>query len=256
MIMDNINKFSGKAEIYTKYRPKYPNAAIEYLIKKCNLSNNSKVVDIGCGTGILTKQLLDKNIDTIGIEPNIDMYNQAIELLKEYKVSIINSSAEDTTLLDNFADLVTVAQALHWFDLEKFILEYKRILKQNGRVAIIYNNANEESEAVSEFLDIHRELCPKYIGFSRGINSKKDIYTEMFGINNFLVNTYNNDQSLSFEEYMGYAKSLSYSLNPGESNYREYLFRLMEVFYKYCSSEKLIFPTTTTLVLSKQKRKL
>ena len=149
--MSNIDEFTGKSLVYSRYRQKYPEAVINYMISKCKLSGTSTIIDVGCGTGILTKQLLDKGINTIGVEPNIDMYNQAKIYLESYKTSIINSSAEGTNLPDNCADLVTVAQALHWFELKKFRCEYMRILKDSGRVAILYNNADEYNAAVRDF---------------------------------------------------------------------------------------------------------
>lgn len=254
--MSNIDEFTGKSLVYSRYRQKYPEAVINYMISKCKLSSTSTIIDVGCGTGILTKQLLDKGINTIGVEPNIDMYNQAKIYLEGYKTSIINSSAEGTNLPDNCTDLVTVAQALHWFELEKFRCEYMRILKNSGRVAILYNNADEYNAAVRDFLDIHRLLCPKYRKFGKEINDKTDMYTAMFGTNNFSIRDYNNDQYLTLEEYIGYAKSLSYSLNPSDIDYNMYIELLQQVFYKYSTSQKLYFPTTTTLVLSKQKRRL
>lgn len=251
--MNNINKFSNKATKYSNYRPKYPNELIDYLIESANLQSDSVVVDVGCGTGILTKQLLDSNIKTIGVEPNIEMYNQAIKYLQGYDCQLINASAENTQLNNSIANLVTVAQALHWFDLDKFICEYNRILKSDGQVAILYNNMDKNDIVVSKFLNIHRTLCPSYCGFSKGINNHKDIYTEMFGENNFTTSTFENNQVLNYEAYMGYIESLSYSLNENDKNYEKYMFALNEIFNMYSNSGNIEFPTTTTLVLSKKR---
>lgn len=251
--MNNINKFTNKATKYSNYRPKYPEELIDFLIESTNLQSNSVVVDIGCGTGILTKQLLNRGIKTIGVEPNIEMYNQAKKDLQGYNCQIINASAENTQLDDNIASLITVAQALHWFDLSKFICEYNRLLGNDGQVAILYNNMNKSDIAVGEFLDVHRTLCPLYRGFSKGINNHEDIYTEMFGQNGFITKAFENNQVLNYEEYMGYVESLSYSLEPKDENYQKYKKALSEIFDTYSNSGRIEFPTTTSLVLSKKK---
>lgn len=253
--MNNIDKFSNKAEVYSNYRPKYPGKLLDFLIDSTHLHKDSLAIDIGCGTGILTKQLLERNVKTIGVEPNVEMYNQAKKELQGYNCRLINTCAEDTQLPSHIADLITVAQALHWFDLDSFIKEYNRLLKENGQVAILYNNMDKDSAAVTDFLNIHRTLCPQYKGFSKGINNHKDIYTEMFGKDGFTTADFPNDQILTYEEYMGYASSLSYSLSPDDINYLKYRIALDKVFEMYSSLGRINLPTTATLVLSK-KRKL
>lgn len=251
--MNNINMFTTKAEKYSKYRPGYPEELIKFLIQSTHLQNDSVVVDIGCGTGILTKQLLDHGIKTIGVEPNKEMYDQAKANLKGYDCQIVYASAEHTQLNSHIANLITVAQALHWFDLSKFIYEYHRLLKTDGQVAILYNHMDKNDMKVAKFLDIHRTLCPTYCGFSKGINNHEDIYSEMFGENGFITTEFKNNQVLSYEEYMGYVESLSYSLEPKDKNYQKYKNALNEIFDTYSILGRIELPTTTTLVLSKKK---
>lgn len=248
---NNLNKFNNKAIQYSLYRPSYPNELIDFLVDTLHLQKDSTVVDIGCGTGIFTRQLLDHNIKTIGIEPNIEMYNQAKKYLQGYKCQLFNSMAEDTKLDSNIADLVTVAQALHWFDLKRFICEYKRILKTTGQVAIIYNVMDKENEAVFNYLNVNRQFCSQCSDLNKEINTSK-VYTEMFGENGFITETYENNKVLSYDEYIGFTESLSYSLDFDDENYPEYIELLNEIFAVFSEAGKIEFPTTTTLVLSKK----
>ena len=71
--MNNIYKFTGKAETYAKYRPSYPQAYLDYLFKSVPLNRESVIAEIGSGTGILLKQLLERHPCVIGVEPNNDM---------------------------------------------------------------------------------------------------------------------------------------------------------------------------------------
>lgn len=129
--MKTTENFTDKADIYAKYRPSYPNEYIEYLLSANELNENQIVADIGSGTGIFSRQLLDSGLHVIGVEPNDDMRKMAEQSLKRYpRFQSIKATAENTTLKENSVDLVTVAQAFHWFDKEAFKIECQRILKQ------------------------------------------------------------------------------------------------------------------------------
>ena len=95
--------FTGKSNNYSLFRPTYHSSLIS-LIKK-NIVSNSVIADIGCGTGILTKQLLDNNIKTIGIEPNKEMYDKAKDYLKDYDCRLLNTYAEDTIVSIKLIDV-------------------------------------------------------------------------------------------------------------------------------------------------------
>ena len=89
------------------------------------------MADIGSECGIFSHQLLESGLHVIGVEPNDDMRKMAEQSLKLYsRFQSIKATAENTTLKENSVDLVTVAQAFHWFDKEAFKIECQRILKQ------------------------------------------------------------------------------------------------------------------------------
>ncbi len=114
--MESTDKFTDKAEIYAKYRPSYPLEYIEYLISEAGLNEESMIADIGSGTGIISRQLLGRGYTVIGVEPNDDMRKVAEQTLKpDSRFISVKATAENTTLNDNSVDLVTVAQAFHWF---------------------------------------------------------------------------------------------------------------------------------------------
>ena len=115
--MDNTNKFNQKANAYTIGRPTYSNAFIDMLYSKQGFNSQSIIADIGSGTGILSKQLLDKGSIVYAVEPNNDMRINAENQLKSFKnFYSVSGTAEHTTLENNSVDFITVAQAFHWFD--------------------------------------------------------------------------------------------------------------------------------------------
>jgi ubiquinone/menaquinone biosynthesis C-methylase UbiE len=135
----NLENFTGKAEAYAIGRPGYPKAAIEYI---CSLVPQDAVfADIGAGTGKFTVALAERGYSVFAIEPNVDMRRQlAITLAPYPNVSIMEGIAEATSLSDDSVDILTVAHALHWFNLDAFRAECNRIVKPGGLVIAIYNH--------------------------------------------------------------------------------------------------------------------
>ncbi|MDD1370054.1 class I SAM-dependent methyltransferase, partial [Bacillus sp. MHSD17] len=179
--MKTTENFTDKADIYAKYRPSYPNEYIEYLLSANELNENQIVADIGSGTGIFSRQLLESGLHVIGVEPNDDMRKMAEQSLKRYpRFQSIKATAEHTTLKENSVDLVTVAQAFHWFDKEAFKIECQRILKQKANVALVWNSRDVTSPIIKENADICEKTCPNFKGFSGGIEETPEMFNSFF----------------------------------------------------------------------------
>jgi ubiquinone/menaquinone biosynthesis C-methylase UbiE len=137
--MMNTDNFTGKAEAYAKGRPGYPKAAIDTIVGLASLG--AVFADIGAGTGKFTVKLAERGYSVFAVEPNADMRRQlAITLAPFPNAKIMNGTAEATTLPDNSVDILTVAHALHWFNLDAFRAECHRIVKPGGLVIAIYNH--------------------------------------------------------------------------------------------------------------------
>jgi SAM-dependent methyltransferase len=133
-------RFSSKVENYRKYRPTYPVEVIDLLRRECGLTPQSVVADIAYGTGIFTRLLLENGNPVIGVEPNAAMKQAGEEYLAEFKnFRSVAGTAEVTTLADQCVDLITAAQAAHWFDCEKARREFVRILKPGGWLVLLWN---------------------------------------------------------------------------------------------------------------------
>lgn len=134
----STENFTGKAEAYAQGRPGYPKAAIDTIT---GLAPSGAVfADIGAGTGKFTEKLAEQGFSVFAVEPNADMRKQlAITLAPFPNVNIMDSTAEATALPDNSVDILTVAHALHWFNLDTFLEECRRIVKPGGLVIAIYN---------------------------------------------------------------------------------------------------------------------
>ena len=119
--MDNTKKFNNKADKYSSGRPSYPKELIKTLYDMYGFNKSSVIADIGSGTGILTRQLLEMGSEVYAVEPNENMRKKAkAELARIEKFHSVNATAENTALIDRSVDHITVAQAFHWFDTALF----------------------------------------------------------------------------------------------------------------------------------------
>lgn len=133
--------FSPKAADYAASRPDYPTALVATLRGELTAGLDSRIADVGAGTGLLTQGLLDLGCAVTSVEPNADMRAEADRRLAGRPgYRSIAGSAEALPLPDRSLDLITAAQAFHWFEIERTRAEFLRVLKPRGQVALIWND--------------------------------------------------------------------------------------------------------------------
>jgi ubiquinone/menaquinone biosynthesis C-methylase UbiE len=128
----NIERFSGFADLYDKYRPAPPAVLASVLLQLAQAAVADRVVDLGSGTGLSTRYWADKAREVIGIEPVADMRRQAEARTQVRNVSYREGFSHNTGLPDRCAQIVTCAQALHWMEPEATFAEAARILAVGG----------------------------------------------------------------------------------------------------------------------------
>ena len=243
----NENKFNGMGKIYSKYRPSYPSDFIDYLFTDVGISKSSIIADIGSGTGILTRQLLEKGNKVYGIEPNADMRAIAETNLNNFPgFTSVNGNAEDTTIDDNSVDYITVAQAFHWFDREKFKKECQRILKPEGKVILVWNVRDNNNELVIENYEVNRKYCPNFKGFSDGMYGKTNEadFSDLFN-SKYETKVFPNNLIFDMDTFIGRNLSASYALKSNDAQYNNYVNELKKIYKKYSNKGQLIMPNLT-----------
>jgi ubiquinone/menaquinone biosynthesis C-methylase UbiE len=240
------DKFTGKADIYAKYRPSYPNEYIDYLLSANQLKEGQIVADIGSGTGIFSRQLLERGLTVMGVEPNDEMRTMAEQSLKLYpRFTSIKATAENTTLEDNSVDLVTVAQAFHWFDKKAFKIECQRILKQQANVALVWNSRDSASPIIKENAEICQQTCPNFKGFSGGIEETPEVYNHFFKDGKYELKKFQNDLLFDYEGFLGRNLSASYAPKENDEAYEKFVYLLTELFEKYSKNGQIVLPNIT-----------
>lgn len=137
--LDAAALFTGKGADYEVARPGYPPALLDALPPARDIA------DVGAGTGLLTAALIERGACVTAIEPNADMRAVCDRRLGHHPgYASLPGSAEATGLPDASVDLLTAAQAFHWFDPVPARREALRILRPGGEVALLWNDRAED----------------------------------------------------------------------------------------------------------------
>lgn len=149
--MNAKERFSNRAIDYANCRPSYSTDAIEFILAGLNSSARIIAADIGAGTGISSRQLAERGARVFAIEPNAEMRAAASP---HPSVEFCTCTAEQTGLDDTSIDLVTCFNSAHWFDPKPTLLEFRRILKPGGRLALVWQEWNELDKCTKTYNDI------------------------------------------------------------------------------------------------------
>jgi len=165
-MMNGSEVFTPLAEDYARYRPGYPEELYRELVNRCGLTPDWVIADIGSGTGNASRLFLDAGHTVMAVEPNREMRKAAERLLAAYPAfHSLDGTAEHIPLADNSADLVVVGQALHWFDVDAAKREFWRILRNDGWVAVTWNDGQPDGAAfMQEYIALTRtcaEVVPQ-----------------------------------------------------------------------------------------------
>jgi SAM-dependent methyltransferase len=251
---DTTARFSNRVDNYVKFRPGYPPGVMDILRTNCGLTATSIVADVGSGTGILSELFLKNGNTVFGIEPNAPMREAAEHLLKEFpNFASIDATAEATTLETSSVDLITAAQAFHWFDRDKARTEFARILRPGGWVALIWNERRLDSTA---FLRDYEKLLLRF-GTDYEKVRHENVAGELgrfFAPADFRIKSLDNVQHFDFESLKGRTRSASYTPEPGDPNFAPLFVKLEELFNTHQSGGKVDFEYDTRVYYGRLKK--
>ena len=143
---NSCERFGDRVADYDAYRPGYPSEAVEWLVSQTGIDHGSVVADIGAGTGLFTRAILPFIGLACAVEPNAAM-REAAETALGWQPnfrSVAGSSAR-TGLEAASVDLITAAQAFHWFDVPSTIAEFRRIARPGCWLALVWNTRRSDT---------------------------------------------------------------------------------------------------------------
>ena len=212
---------------------------------RCGLSEGGTVADVGAGTGILTGQLLARGLTVFAVEPNEAMRHEAEARLGGCPGFVpVAGTAEQTRLESGSVELVVAAQAFHWFDPERFRAECGRILKPSGMAGLVWNSRVEEDPFMEQNRAICRKYCPNFDGFSGGM-ARRGSAIEAFFRQGCERRAFDNPLELDREGFIGRNLSASYAPENTDAAYGPFVDALSELFERYASGGKVVFPNVT-----------
>jgi SAM-dependent methyltransferase len=253
MTQSSTTRFSNRVENYAKYRPGYPPEVFELLKRECGMFRHTYIADVGSGTGILSRYFAEMGNIVLGIEPNKEMREYAERDLAKFKTfTSVDGTAEATTLPDTSVDMVTAAQAAHWFDFPKARAEFVRILKPGGWVVLVWNERELES---TPFLREYEKLL-----LSLGTDYEKvrherttDRVAEFFAPSKFRSAVFANRQLFDFEGVRGRLLSSSYSPPVGDPKHEPMLAELRRMFDTHAVDGRVSFDYQTQVYFSQMR---
>lgn len=225
--MDPVGRFTNRARDYAHYRPDYPREAFAAMIAGLGAPHVLLAADVGAGTGIASRQLAASGPRVIAIEPNAAMRAAAAH---HARVSWQQGSAEATGLPDASVDLVLAAQAFHWFRQPEALAEFQRVLRFQGRLALLWNNRDHADPLTRGYIEAIHAVGGEHPAEQRAFDP--DV---IHGVGRFTparVLTFPHAQRLDLEGLIGRASSASYVPREGDrlAELRE---RLRAVFERH-----------------------
>ena len=244
--------FAHKAEKYARYRWDYAPQAIETLLKTTGMGKEWVVADIGAGPGSLAKHLLDHAARVILVEPDPAMRRVSeTHLGKHPAFQLIDASAESTTLPTASVDLITVGQALHYFEPEAARQEFKRILKPGGWLAVLRNyGTDEDINAALEDVYSEENGCNPLVIANRPPWKPLDFYFEG---NDFQKFDFPCVDVKNRAEYIDALSTASYAPDEDHPLYEKFAAAAGEVFDRFNTGGKLENLVATELYLGHLK---
>jgi SAM-dependent methyltransferase len=144
--------FGVAADAYERGRPTFPPAAVAALVHDTGIGPGSVVVDLAAGTGKLTRHLVPIAAEVLAVEP-VDAMRSRLEATVP-GARPVAATAESMPFDDGSIDVVTVAQAFHWFDAPRALDEIARVLRSGGSLGLIWNVRDEGVPWVAELTRI------------------------------------------------------------------------------------------------------
>lgn len=129
--------FGAAAAVYERSRPSYPDEAIDWLLPP----GATRILDLGAGTGKLTRSLRERRLDVVAVEPSAGMRDELSRVLPD--VTVLAGSAEGIPLDNGTLDAILVAQAWHWVDPPRAVPEVARVLRPGGQLGLVWNIRDE-----------------------------------------------------------------------------------------------------------------
>ncbi|HMV86010.1 MAG TPA: class I SAM-dependent methyltransferase [Blastocatellia bacterium] len=237
-----VQNFSGKAAGYAAHRWNYSPVAIDYLAQAAQLTAASVVADIGAGTGMLGEHFIGRVGRVFAVEPSAEMRKAA-------SLEMLDGRSDATNLPDASVDLIAVGRAIHWFPPDATKVEFQRILKSGGWLAVLRIPCVDE-DLMAALAAIKTEAN----GWNtqlEGLRRSQYPLSFYFGHECFDHQRFPSFVQESWEEFFGRLCSFAVAPVPSHPRFAAFEQAARNVFDRFRSGELLTVPLATELFLGK-----
>jgi SAM-dependent methyltransferase len=245
---DPTSRFTERVEEYVRWRPGYPPEVLAVLRAELGLLPSHVIADVGSGTGLLSRLLLENGNVVHGVEPNRAMAAVAeAELSATGRFEGVSGRAEATGLADHSVDLVTAGQAFHWFSVPETRTEFLRILRPAGGVALVWNLRRLDS---TPFLREYEAFLHHWSTDYREVSANyanQERLRGLFGPGGWREHRFDSAQHFDLEGLRGRLLSSSYTPRPGDPRREEMLAALPALFAAHERDGRVAFEYDTRL---------
>ncbi|MCT7364167.1 class I SAM-dependent methyltransferase [Mycolicibacterium llatzerense] len=147
---DRADSFGGAARSYDQHRPRYPEPMLDELVG----AGSVRVLDVGAGTGIASRQLIARGAELVALEPDPRM----AEIAAEHRVPVEVATFEDWDDAGRTFDVVLFAQSFHWVDPAAALPKIRRLLAPGGRLALAWNRLFPVRPSRADFAEVYRDF--------------------------------------------------------------------------------------------------
>jgi SAM-dependent methyltransferase len=225
--------FETVAAAYERHRPDYPDEALRWAAQTLGLESGARVLDVGAGTGKLTRGLVALGFDVAAVEPGGPMLEQLRAAVPEAEA--FEAPAEEIPLADASVGAAFAAQAFHWFDPARALPELHRVLRPEGGLALLWNWWDERDP-------LQRELGPVvgYAGHQPYVDEELPGAPWFREVGRSVVES---TEESSPDALVGYLSTVSRCLTAAPEEQEEYLRAVREVASRY--GERFELPRLT-----------
>jgi SAM-dependent methyltransferase len=240
--MHPTSRFSDRVDNYVSSRPGYPEGVLDILRRETALTPESRIADVGSGTGLSAELFLKNGNTVIGVEPNAEMRRRAERLLEHYSgFRSVDGAADATSLPSHSVDHVIAGQSFHWFVPRLARNEFARILEPRGWVVLMWNSRRLDS---TPFLCDYEALLQRF-GTDYGEVQHRNVdarrLNEFFAGDEFRRFTLYNEQFFDLDGLRGRLLSSSYTPQSTDPTYQPMLRELERVFEQHAEAGQVHF---------------
>ena len=248
-----VDRYTARAAAYSRCRWDYTEEAVEAFTRECGLPKDATIADIGSGTGMVTRQFVDRVRIVFAVEPNAEMRGLATDSLRAHRAyQEVDGFSDATTLPGRSVRLITVGRALHWFPAESTRAEFYRILEPGGCLASFSVKCTNTG-----LLDALKALRIPENGWDPAVDKNQRHVVPLnfyFGHDRFRTLTFARSVRETWDVFLGRMYSLVSAPTPDHPRRLNFERTLREVFDEHADDGVLDIPNETHIAFAQMCR--